>query len=311
MAKKQYRIRNWKHYNNSLINRGSITLWFDKESIDKWYDNTINTSKGRPKCYSDIAIECALTIKAVYNLTYRTTQGFLSSIIKIMGLNIKVPHYTVLCRRAKDLNISLPNNSSDSPIDIVFDSTGLKIFGEGEWKVRQHGYNKRRTWRKLHLALNPVTNNIESSALTTNDFKDSEILPDLLDDIVSPLDKCCGDGGYDSHETYKYIKSLGGKPIIPPRKDAVIAKHGNSKGPTLPRDDVVRSIKKLGIKKWKKKSGYHSRSLSETAMFRFKKIFGDTLSSRNFDSQGVEAFIKCKSLNKMASLGMPDSYPIN
>lgn len=142
----------------------------------------------------------------------------------------------------------------------VVDTTGLKVFGEGEWKVRQHGYSKRRTWRKLHLAVDVNNQEIEAAVVTTNDFKDSEILPDLLEQIDTKLSQVSGDGGYDSVASYQLISAKGAAPVIPPRVDAVIAQHGNSALPKLPRDEVIRKIGQLGRKHWKKKSDYHKRS---------------------------------------------------
>lgn len=186
----------------------------------------------------------------------------------------------------------------------------MKVFGEGEWKVRQHGYNKRRTWRKLHLAVDSSSQSIEAAAVSTNDFKDSEILPELLEQIDTPFERLCADGAYDSHETYETIESHGAKLVIPPRRGAVIAQHGNCSAPEKARDKVVREIKKMGRKNWKVKTGYHKRSLAETAMYRIKTILGGVLRARLFETQAVEALLKCHILNQMTSLGMPDSYVI-
>ncbi len=306
-----HRLRKWKDNNASLVQRGSITFWFDEESIANWHSDERTGKRGRPLLYSDIAIEFALTLRAIFHLPLRATEGFVKSIIQLANLPLSCPDYTTFCKRKGDLEICLPKKprqSCDEGLDIVVDSTGMKVYGEGEWKVRQHGYTKRRTWRKLHLAIDSETQGIEAAVLTTNDFKDSEVLPDLMEQIEGKVKQLSGDGGYDSHETYEYIASLGASPVIPPRKDAFIAQHGNCKAPPKPRDKVLRAIRKVGRKNWKKQSGYHKRSLAETAMFRFKILFGNTLSSREFDNQGIEALVKCKALNKITSLGMPDSY---
>lgn len=308
--KQQYRIRNWKDYNQSLVNRGSLIFWFDERSITNWHAISMSGQRGRPKFYSNIAIECALTIRAVFQLSLRATEGFIGSLIKMMSLNLKAPDYTTLSVRQKELEvkISISPKKQGENVHIVVDSTGLKVFGEGEWKVRQHGYSKRRTWRKLHLGVNAATHEIEAVILTTNDFKDSEVLPDLLDQIDKSIVQVSGDGGYDSHEVYEDIALRGGMPVIPPRKDAVIAQHGNSKKPVLARDKVIREIRQMGRKNWKKESNYHQRSLAETAMYRMKMLFGRELRARNFENQATEAFVKCRALNKMTQLGMPESY---
>ena len=312
MSKKQnYRIRNWAEYNESLVQRGNLTIWVDNESIDQWYEDASNQKKGKgcPRVYSDVAILCALTIKAVFKLPLRATEGFIKSLLTLMNLDLSVPDYTTLCRRQSQLDIALPCSDAGQAKHIVIDSTGLKIFGEGEWKVRQHGYKKRRTWRKLHLGVNAETQEIEVAVVTTNDMHDSEVFNDILERIEGDIDKVSADGAYDSHEIFKKIAERSAEPLIPPRKTAKIEQHGNCKKAPLPRDEVLREIRRCGRKKWKEKSGYHKRSLAETAMFRIKQLFGDQLASRCFENQAVEAFIRCLALNKMTGLGMPESYP--
>lgn len=311
MAKKQrFHIRNWKDYNEALVSRGSITFWFDEEAVAQWHSQERTTRRGRPLFYTQMAIECALTLREIYHLPLRGTEGLIRSLIRLSDLPLKAPDYTTLCVRQKRLKIRLPKYHAKSAkgLHIVVDSTGLKIFGEGEWKVRQHGYSKRRTWRKVHLAVNAETHEIEAAVVTTNDFKDSELLADLLDNVQDPIDQVSGDGGYDSKECYQYIVNKGAKAVIPPRKDAVTAQHGHCDSPPLPRDEIIRAIRKLGRKEWKKKNNYHQRSLSETAMYRLKTIFDDGLRSRIFENQATEALLRCSALNKMTSLGMPDSY---
>ena len=229
----------------------------------------------------------------------------------LMNLDLSIPDYTTLCRRQSQLDIEIPCSDSKEAKHIVIDSTGLKIFGEGEWKVRQHGYKKRRTWRKLHLGVNAQTQEIEAVVVSTNDVHDSEVFDDLLEQVEGDIEKVSADGAYDTHEIFNTIAEHSAKPLIPPRKTAKITQHGNSKKTPLPRDEVLREIRKSGRKKWKEKSGYHKRSLAETAMFRIKQLFGDQLASRCFENQAVEAFIRCMALNKMTGIGMPESYPVS
>jgi hypothetical protein len=144
--------------------------------------------------------------------------------------------------------------------------------------------------------------------VTTNDFGDGEVFPDLLDQIDEPLSQASGDGAYDSFENYDLLHKRGIKITIPPRENAKIRQHGNNKSPSLVRDEIIRAIRKLGCPEWKRQSGYHRRSIAETTLFRFKQIFDDKLSAILFESQANEAFVKCNVLNKMTSLGMPESY---
>ena len=311
MTKKQtYRIRNWKDYNKALIKRGSLTLWFDEESVKNWYDTQKTEKRGRPHKYADIAISCMLTIKAVFHLPLRATQGLVASLVELLGLPIKAADYTTVCRRQNCLEVELQRYSTTENLHAVFDSTGLKVFGEGEWKVRQYSYSKRRTWRKLHLGINEATREIIASVLTTNGVGDGETLPDLLEQIDEKLSQASGDGGYDDFEVYDLLNRRGAKITIPPQRNAKIRQHGNCEDPPLPRDEIIRAIRKLGRAEWKKRNGYHRRSIAETTMFRYKQIFGDKLIARLFNSQANEAFIKCNILNKMTSLGMPVSYVV-
>ena len=194
------------------------------------------------------------------------------------------------------------------------DSTGCKIYGEGEWKVRQHGISKRRTWRKLHLAIDEASGQILGAVLSTNDVADSAALPALLEQVEEPIGQLSGDGSYDKRPCYETLgkrQEEQGQPLrvtIPPRQGARIWQHGNSKAQRLARDENLRRVRQVGRRKWKEESGYHRRSLAETAMFRFKTIFGDKLSARVFESQAAEAFLRCAALNRMTQLGMRDSY---
>ena len=291
---------NWSFYNKSLVNRGQITFWFSPDIVKSWYAKPTGQQGGQ-LIYSDTAIEVLNIIRFRFGLKLRCTQGFAQSLVQLMGLDIKTPNYTTLCRRLKKLSLQIHNKVySKKGIHVVIDSTGLKVYGEGEWKVRQHGYSKRRTWKKLHLAVDESNSQIKSVVLSDNSFKDNELFEDLLTGIEDRISQVSADGAYDSKESYKICKDKGIKFVVPPRKNAVIERHGNSHDPPLLRDTHIREIRKIGRKKWKEKHKYHRRSISETAMYRFKTLLGDKLSSREFQRQANEVFIKCKILNQMA-----------
>ena len=193
----------------------------------------------------------------------------------------------------------------------VLDSTGLKVFGEGEWKVRQHGYSKRRTWRKLHLSVDSGSQEIQAVVLSEASLDDAGAVPELLDQMVEPVEQMSGDGAYDKRKVYHACVGRGiTRVTIPPRKDARIWQHGNCSRQPLVRDENLRQIRKMGRKEWKRESGYHQRSLAETAMFRFKTIFGSYLQARRLPQQKTEAKVKCAALNRITHLGMPDSYRV-
>jgi IS5 family transposase len=230
------------------------------------------------------------------------------SIVTLLGLDLTVPDYSLLCRRRKLLDVTLPRRRKAEPLHMVVDSTGIKVFGEGEWKVRQHGYSKRRTWRKLHLGVDESTSEIVAAVVTTNSVADSQAFGDLLDQVGGKISQVSGDGSYDKRNCYEAITERGACAAIPPRRDAKIWRHGNSKAERLIRDENLRRIRKVGRKKWKAESGYHRRSLAETQMFRVKKIFGERVSARYFEGQAAQILVRCAALNKMTHLAMPDSY---
>ena len=312
MGKERYRIRNWSQYNKSLVQRGSITFWFSEEVAQGWiHINGSKKKRGRQKIYSDVAIECALTLKTVFHLRLRATQGFLQSLLFLMNLTLPCPDYTTLSKRAKFLDIKLPVLSQKENMHVLVDSTGLKIFGEGEWKTRMHGISKRRTWRKLHLGIDADTQEIVASTFTTNSVSDDQAFPELMKGLPNKIASVKGDGAYDTKNCYREILRKEGIPIIPPRKTAALS----TDMCFVHRNQAILEIissedKEEARKQWKERSGYHKRSLVETQMFRLKTIFGRGLSSRNIKNQAIESFIKCKSLNRMTHLGMPESYRV-
>jgi hypothetical protein len=303
--KSAYRVRNWNEYNDALVRRGSLTLWVEQETLQAWrYQGP--AQRGAQFQYSDLAIECLLTLRAVYHLTLRATEGFAHSLFGLMGVDLTVPDYTTLCRRAATVRVALPKKAT-GPLHLVLDSTGLKVYGEGEWKVRQHGYSKRRTWLKLHLAVDPQTHEIQAAMVTDPGVTDAETVPSLLGQVDNPVESAAADGAYDRQVVYDALEGRSARAVIPPRRDAKIKRHGNSSGPRLARDENLRRIRQVGRSAWKEESGYHERSLAETAMFRIKTIFGDGVASRGSAQQATEAGIRCRALNIMTHQGMPKS----
>ena len=150
-------------------------------------------------------------------------QGLLSSIFQIMKLNLPVPDYTTLCRRAVKLDVSLKVTSSQEPRHLVIDSTGLKIFGEGEWHMRTHGKSKRRTWRKLHLSIDAKTHEIVAYSLTDKNVHDSMETKHLLPPDV-PIAVVYADKAYDNQNAYQPIVDVGAKAVIPARRNPTLLK---------------------------------------------------------------------------------------
>lgn len=204
----------------------------------------------------------------------------------------------------------MPRNVSENATHVVIDSTGVKIFGEGEWKVRQHGYSKRRTWRKLHLAVNEATSEIMACVVSESALSDGEALADLLEQIPEQIEQVSTDGAYDWFSCYESIAQRQARAVIPPRENAKIKQRKKVGIEPLPRDENLRRIRQIGRKNWKQESGYHRRSLAETSIFRFKQIFGGSVHSRTFESQAVDLFVRCALLNRMTWMGMPVSKKI-
>lgn len=308
--KQQYRIRNWSEYNAGLKQRGSLTFWVDEAVLGQWIIPDLSGQPGASRYYSDLAISTLATLKAIYRLAGRQCQGFVESIFELMGIDLPVPDHSTVSRRLGQLSIQMPLVPKSGARHLVVDSTGIKVYGEGEWKTRQHGISKRRTWRKLHLGIDEATGEILAVVVTTNDFSDGQLLPDLLKQVDDPVAQVSGDGAYDQRQCYDAIEQRQAIATIPPRQNAKIWQHGNTKAKRLSRDQNLRRIRQVGRKRWKRESGYHRRSLAETTMFRFKTIFGERLSSRDFDNQAVEVFIKCAALNRMIQIAKPESYPV-
>lgn len=313
--KDKYRIRNWNDYNRSLVNRGSITFWFDENAIGKWYSVERISKPGRPDTYSDDAIRCGLMIRAVFRIALRALQGFIESLIQLLGLDIACPHYSVFSRRAKGLQIPLRKLlKPGEKLNVIFDSTGVKVFGEGEWKVRKHGYSKRRTWRKIHVGMCADSGQIVVSAITSNNVSDEEAMIHMMEALDGvPLGDVVGDGAYDTIDCREAIHDRGGRQIIPPDKNAKLQRD-KPFSCLEERDKAIRRIKELGDEgrsQWKEEIGYHQRSRVETVMSRYKTIFGDRLVSRRESTQATEVAIKLDALNRMTELGTPKSYKVS
>jgi hypothetical protein len=307
--RKKYRIRNWREYNKALVNRGSLTVWFDEKSIEEWHNTELSGQRGRPHAYSDTAIICVLTLRALFRMPLRATEGFIASLIELLQLPITAPNYTTLCRRQAAVNIPEYKNKSKEPIHLVVDASGIKIYGEGEWKMRLYGKEKRRTWRKLHIAVNEKNHDIVMSLVTHAHVQDKEVFPSLLpNEDVCRISQVTGDGAYDTQQCYSATVDIGAKPCFPPQVSAARHKPTNE-GKRL-RNHAVARVREWGLKKWKIKNNYHRRSMAETSFLRLKKIFGASASSRKFDNQVVELTLRCHILNKMNQLGMPNSVMI-
>lgn len=311
MTKNVNHTRNWRHYNDSLVERGNVFFWFDDECIKKWHKTEHTGKKGRPAEYADLAIECGLTLRLVFNLTFRSTQGLLRGIIDKLKLPLKAPHYTLLSKRQQTLKVNLKKYQprKRGPLHLVIDSTGLKIYGEGEWKIKIHGKGRKCVWHKIHLAVDSATHTIVQAVLTGAGIQDCQGFTQLINAIDDPIEVAIGDGAYDRFSCYEIAKEKGFKMIAPPQRNAVLLserrqnKRKASSEAIAARDVSILGARKLGRAEWKKEVGYHRRSLSETAMFRLKQLLGSKFKSRKREYQSLEVNIRCQILNKMALEG--------
>ena len=313
-GKKKYKVRNWKEYNQALVDRGKVLFWITEEAMKNWEEQQKTGKRGKPKQFRNIAIETSITLSQVFHMPLRSTEGFLRSILEKLNPNLKTPDHSTISIRGRTLTVQVRVRPiSREPLHIVVDSTGAKVYGEGEWKVRQHGWSKHRTWKKLHIGVDEHNGDILIGEVTGNDTADCQMLTPLLDQLPrdTVMNQLSGDGAYDKRTCYDALKERNVPHItIPPQHNAEIWRHGNSKDGDHVRDENLRRIRDVGRKWWKVESGYHRRSMAENAMFRLKTIFGERISARLFENQRTQLLIRCKALNWMTTLGMPESYVV-
>jgi hypothetical protein len=303
-GKAKYRVTNWPEYDRALVQRGSLTIWFDEAFLRERWRPAPTGRRGAPFEYADIAIQALLMLKAVFNLPYRMVEGLARSIVRWLGLELSIPDHTVLSRRAQTLTVNIPRRQRTGPVHVVVDSTGLKIYGEGEWKVRRHGAGQRRTWRQVHLAFDADVKDVIGVEVTTEEWTDGEVFEGLLDQIEGDIAQVDGDGAYDSRGVYDAALERGAKVAVPPRENAVPWEADH------PRTQALAEIAEQGLPEWKKSVGYHRRSIAENGMYRFKQLFGDRLASCLFETQVTEVHARVAALNVMTYLGMPSSVRV-
>jgi hypothetical protein len=312
IPKQRRRVTNWPAYDASLRQRGSLTVWFTDEAIAAW-QAAPRTTRGGQAWYSPLAILTALTLRAVFRLALRQTEGLIGSIIRLLGLALAVPDHSTLSRRAESLEVLRPHSGSRAsrePVHLLVDSTGLKLCGAGEWLLEKHGTKTRRSWRKLHIGLDADSGQIVAAALTTNDVDDASQISPLLDQVEGPLASVTGDGAYDQDTVYGAItkRDPDAAVIVPPRATAVPSEAAETE-PTQ-RDRHLRCIAERGRIGWQKASGYNKRSRVETAIGRYKAVIGDALRFRKDERRSTEVAIAVHILNRMQVMGRPISVRI-
>src|SRR4051812_23614353 len=309
----RYRVTNWPEYDRALQQRGSLTVWVTPEHWAAWRPPK-RGRRGRSQTYADIAIETGPLPRLAFGRPWRQTEGLLRSLATLLGLDIGVPDHTTFSRRSPGLTLakSLAQAQRTGPVHVVIDATGLKVYGAGEWLTEKHGERGQRTWRKLHLAVDPDSGEILASALTTTEEGDPALAAPLLERIPAPIPSVTADGAYEGNPVYRAVAERQPAPpavvVIPPRATAVPSPSADT-APSQ-RDQHIRMIRDMGRLGWQKAVGYGRRSLGETAVFRYKTIIGRGLPARTLPPQKTGARVACSALNRMPRLGMPVSQRI-
>ena len=301
----KYRVGNWPAYDRALVRRGDVTLWFAPEAISRWEAAGVGKRGGQWQ-YSDVAIETALTLRLLFHLPLRQTEGFLRSIFGMLGLDLSASDHTTLSRRAQRLNLTLRRVPRGTGIHLIVDSTGLSIVGEGEWAAVKHGRRGMRGWKKLHLGVDG-TGVIFAHALTGWHVDDATTALDLIDTVEGNVSCLTADAGYDTRGICEAAGARDATVVIPPTRTATLS----GRRPRSPaRDRTFRQVQQIGWRQWKNESGYHQQARVENAFFRYKSIIGERLRARSRAGQETEALLACNLLNQTTQLGRPASYAI-
>src|SRR5918993_2567566 len=310
IPRQKHKVTNWPAYEAGLRQRGSLTVWFTEEAVEAWAAEPRTTRGGQP-WYSPLAILTALTLRAVFRLALRQTEGLIGSLIGLLGLDLPVPDHTTLSRRAATLEVPRPRSGNTEagcdaePVHLLVDSTGLKLCGVGEWLLEKHGTKTRRSWRKLHIGMDADTGQIVASVLTNHDGDDGAQVGPILDQVTGAVGSVTGGGAYDQDGVYASVSEHhpAAAIIVPPRATAVPSKAAERE-PTQ-RDGHLQLIAERGRMAWQKTSGYNRRARAETAISPFKRVLGDGLRSRTDERRTTEAKVAVHVLNRMLEQERP------
>jgi transposase len=302
IPKMAFKVQNWPEYEAGLRRRGSLTLWIEDGALDHWQ----TVGPGRQARYTDAAIQTTLMVRTAFRLPLRQTEGLMASVITLMDLTISAPDHSTISRRAVTLPVIQPGSVPHGPLHLLIDSTGLQVYGAGQWLEAKHGAKSRRKWRKLHLAVDASNGMIVAQTLTDQDADDPSQVGPLLDQIDGGIARVTADGAYDGAPTYATIAARGDdiEVVIPPRSTAVPSDEAST--PTQ-RDRHLEMISERGRLAWQKATDYGQRSLVETTMGRYKALIGPRLRARGSAAQQTEATIGVAVLNRMLAAGRPDS----
>ena len=303
--KTQYHVQNWAASDRALVCRGDITIWLSPAAIAAWDPDGAGT-RGAQRKYSDLAIESALTLRLLFHLPLRQTEGFLTSLFVLMGLDLRSPDHTTLSRRGQHLDRRLRGVQRRAGLHLIIDSTGLSIAGEGEWATAKHGGRGTRGWKKLHVGVDQ-TGVIVAHALTDATVDDATTGVELIEAGNDDIAIVTADAAYDTVGFYDAAGARGATVVVPPTKTARVSRR---RPRSSARDHTINTVKSLGRRRWKKTSRYHQQARVENAFFRYKLIIGDGLRARTPGGRTVEAQLACNMLNAMTDMGRPASYAV-
>lgn len=315
----RYRVTNWPDYDRGLVERGDIRFWISEEALTAWAAPRRGTRGGQAR-YSDLAIETVLMLAAVFRLPLRQAEGFVRSLMALMRLDLQVPDHTTLSRRRRTVPIEMNAPGRQAPVDLILDSTGLKFFGpplsvckqtpvgrRGEWDRLKHG-EKRRAWRKLHIAVDAGTGEILAHLLTDGDTSDAAMAGPLVEAAGGQIRSVIADGAYDGAPVYDAIRQA--RPprsppniVMPPSAPSIPAPATPHSG--AERERHAAEIAARGRMAWRKHHGYGKRALVETAVFRLKRRGGDRLTARSFGAQRKEIALRISAENKAIRRAKP------
>ncbi len=291
--KTKYRVGNWPAYDRALVQRGDITVWLAPDAIATWEAVGVGTRGGQLQ-YSDLAIETALTLRLLFHLPLRQTEGFLTAIFGMLGLDLSAPDHTTLSRRGQPLHLTLRRAPAGAGMHLIVDSTGLSIVGDGEWAAAKHGGRGRRGWKKLHFGVDR-SGVIVAQTLTEGNVDDATTGIRLIEATDGDLNSVTADPAYDTVGFYAAAGARGAAVVVPPTSTANVSRHGPR---SSARDRTIVEIKEIGRRRWKKLAGYHRQARVENAFFRYKSIIGDTIRARSPGGQAAEALLACNILNR-------------
>ena len=302
----RYRVTNWPAYEAGLRRRGDLTVWLDEAALAGWAAPKRSTPGGQP-LYADLAIELVLTLRLVFHLALRQAEAFARSVLKLLGLELRVPDHSTLNRRGRAFAGRQPRcRASNGPMDLVLDSTGLELFGQGEWDAAKHGRARRR-WLKLHVAVDADTGEIAAHMLTDGHADDAAQVSDLLRQPEGVIASVTADGAYDGDPVYQAAATR--QPdrlpnvVIPPRATAVPSTADPDR--QSPRDRHIQLMAERGRIGWQRATGYGRRNLVETAIGRYKHLIGPKLRARTDAGQQGEAALAVQVLNRMIREAKP------